>query len=63
MAYWKVLSDPSHIIPQAAGATDLIGPGEPPGQAAQADDAEDVKEGAAPVLDVPACYTVDVATR
>lgn len=51
---------------QAAGATELIGPGEPPGQRAQAEGADEddgAAAAAAAELDVPVAYTVDVATR
>jgi hypothetical protein len=49
---------------QAAGATELIGPGDPPGHHAQAEEAHDDDGIAAAVHpDVPGSYTVELATR
>ncbi len=53
---------PSRLAAQASGATELIGPGDPPGQHAHSEDADD-EDGtaAAAVADVPSAYSADVA--
>jgi hypothetical protein len=48
---------------QAAGATDLIGPGDPPGQRAQAEERDEDGLAIDAYPDVPASYTQEVATR
>lgn len=48
---------------QAAGSTDLLGPGKPPGQPSHADDAEDADADTPAVSSMPAEYTATVATR